>query len=93
MQKMKVQPSRQVKLNPKRKIKNVLDGVFLRCRSSPKISQRAVLSYHSDELLSKHDTVMFTIFYLRNYLVDRFQIFLDIVLNNLLSDKKISLTC
>ena len=31
-------------------------------------------------------------FYLRNYVVDCFQIFLDVVLNNLLFDKKITLT-
>ena len=81
-----------VKLNPKRKINNVLDGILSKCQSSPKISQRAVLSYRSDELSSKYDTVIFTIFYLRNCVVDCFQIVRNVVLNNLLSNKKILLT-
>ena len=65
-----------------------MDGILSRCRSSLKISQRAVLSYRSDQLSSKHDTVIFTIFYLRNYVVDCFPIFRHVVVNNLLSDKK-----
>ena len=54
IQKIKLQSSQQVKLNLKRMINNILDGVLSSFRSVPKISHRAVLSYRSNVFVPFH---------------------------------------